>query len=87
MDTYFVNRYIRRNRSAHAQNAGKLTCEKFQRRIVDQLNSGADAEDVERHPHEKACAICRQLVQELEAIAEAARDLFPDEWKTINKPN
>ena len=67
--------------------ASKLTCEKFQSYIAEQFNSGADPEDVERHPHAKACTACRQIVQELAVIAEAARSLFPDEWQKLNKPN
>jgi len=67
------------------QHASKLTCEEFRRFVADQLNSGADHEDLERHPHARSCADCRQFVQELAAIAEAARSLFPDEWK--NNPN
>jgi len=60
--------------------ASKLTCEEFQRYIAEQINSGADPEDVERHPHEKACAVCRQLLQELATIVDAARSLslYPD---------
>jgi hypothetical protein len=69
------------------KNARKLTCEEFQRHVADLINSGADPEDVERHPHAKSCAICRQLLREIEVIEEAARSLFPDEWKTINRPN
>jgi hypothetical protein len=67
--------------------ASKLTCEEFQRYIAEQFNSGAEAEDVERHPHAKACVACRQIVQELAIIAEAARSLFPDELQKLNKPN
>jgi hypothetical protein len=57
-----------------AKHARKLNCEEFQRQLSDLINSGADRED---HPHVKACPACRQLVQELEVIAEAARKLFP----------
>ena len=64
--------------------ASKLTCEEFQSHISELINSDADPED---HPHARACALCRQMVQELKTIAEAARELCPEEWKTINKPN
>jgi len=69
------------------KNTRKLTCEEFQRYIADLVNSGAAPEDAERHPHAKTCVNCRQLLQELEVISDAARSLFLDEWKTIDRPN
>lgn len=62
------------------KHARKLTCKEFQRQLSDLINSGADPED---HPHVKACPACRQIVQELEVIAEAARKLFPPEWSEV----
>jgi hypothetical protein len=34
--------------------------------------------DPSRHPHFKVCELCRALLAELETIAEAVRQLFPD---------
>ena len=50
-----------------------MTCEEFQNQLNDMLRSGLNLYD---HPHVKACSYCRQLVQELEIIAEAARRRF-----------
>jgi hypothetical protein len=52
-----------------------MTCEEFQEQLCDLIGSGAD---LENHPHFKDCEICKQLYRELEVIAEAARQLFPD---------
>jgi hypothetical protein len=68
------------------KHANKLTCEKFQRYVVELINSGAD-EDAERHRHARACATCRQFLREITIISDAAHSLFPEEWKTINRPN
>jgi hypothetical protein len=62
------------------KHARKLSCEEFQHQLSDLINSGADLED---HPHVKACPKCRQIAQELEAIAEAARKLFPPERSEV----
>jgi len=66
-----------------SKRARKMTCEEFQRLIPELVNSDADPSD---HPHAKACAECRQIAQELEVIAVAARKLFPEqpaEWSEI----
>ena len=62
----------------------KLTCEEFQNQIAELLASGAD---IENHPHVKVCAICRQLLRDLETIAENSRhfrfgtnESGPDDW-------
>lgn len=60
--------------------ARRLTCEEFQRLIPELVGSDANLSD---HPHAKACANCRQMVQELEVIAKAARKLFPSEWSRV----
>ena len=65
----------------------KLTCHEFQNFVAELNSSGADPEDAERHPHAKGCAVCRQFIKDLETIAEAARSLFPNERKTIDRPN
>lgn len=54
----------------------KMTCKEFQDQLSDLVGSGAD---VHNHPHIQECDICRQLYQELQTIAEAARQLFPDQ--------
>jgi hypothetical protein len=36
-------------------------------------------EDASQHPHVQNCALCRALLNDLETIAEAARQLFPVE--------
>ncbi len=66
------------------KHASKLTCEEFQRDVADLINSGADPEDAERHPHAKACATCRQFLQDITFLSDAVQDL---EWKSIFKPN
>ncbi len=53
-----------------------LTCEEFQAQLSDLVGSGAD---VGNHPHIQDCAICRQLYEELQTIADAARQLFADQ--------
>jgi len=62
----------------------KLTCEEFQNLIAELVGSGAE---VECHPHLKACAICSQLVHDLDTIAENSRhfrfgasESDPDDW-------
>ena len=65
----------------------EMTCEAFQRFAVDLINSGADPEDAEREPHVKRCAECRQFLQEITIISDAAHSLFPAEWKSLNRPN
>lgn len=51
-----------------------MSCEEFQAQLADLIGSGAD---LQRHPHLQTCETCRQLLRELETIAEAARQLFP----------
>jgi hypothetical protein len=65
--------------------ASEMTCAEFQELIPELINSGAEIEDLMRHPHAEACNDCYQLLQELVVIEDAARTLFPGEWK--NKPN
>jgi len=62
------------------KHARKLTCEEFQRQLTELINSETDPSD---HPHARACATCRQLAQELEVVAEAARKLFTREWSEV----
>ena len=53
-----------------------MTCEEFQAQMPELIGSG---EDVASHPHVQSCALCRALLNDLETIAEAARQLFPVE--------
>ena len=67
-------------------NASKMNCAEFQAKLPELIGAGEDAAS---HPHVQDCELCRNLLAELETIAEAARQLFtneepPDEvWKNI----
>ena len=54
----------------------KMTCEEFQSHLPELIASG---EDVSQHPHLLECELCRSLLSDLQAIADAARSLFPIE--------
>jgi hypothetical protein len=58
------------------ENPKDMTCEEFQSYMPELIGSG---EDASAHPHVQNCALCRALLQDLETIAEAARQLFPVE--------
>lgn len=49
-------------------------CAVFQASMAELIGDG---EDLHEHPHLAACERCRALVSELQAIADAARGLFP----------
>jgi hypothetical protein len=51
-----------------------LSCEEFQSQMAELIGSG---EDLSGHPHVQDCSRCNSLLAELEAIAEAARQLLP----------
>jgi hypothetical protein len=53
-----------------------MTCEEFQEQLPELIGSGSDAAS---HPHVQNCELCRAFLSELEAIAAAARELFPVE--------
>lgn len=53
-----------------------MSCEEFQAQLPELIGSGAD---VSTHPHVQSCELCRAFVADLEAIAAAARELFPVE--------
>jgi hypothetical protein len=53
-----------------------MSCEDFQGQMAELIGSG---EDLSKHPHLQTCTRCRALLNELETIAEAARQLFPVE--------
>jgi hypothetical protein len=52
-----------------------MTCAEFQAQLPEFIGSGASAAG---HPHLKECALCRELLENLETIAQAARQLFPE---------
>jgi len=51
-----------------------MSCQKFQEQLSELIGSGAD---LESHPHLKNCDLCRALLNDLETIADAARQLLP----------
>lgn len=53
-----------------------MTCQEFQALLPELIGTG---QDISRHPHIQSCELCRALLADLEAIAQAARDLFPIE--------
>ncbi|HEY3625949.1 MAG TPA: hypothetical protein VGL00_06685 [Terracidiphilus sp.] len=57
-------------------NRNNMSCEEFQEQLAELIGSGADAA---AHPHVQNCELCRSFLSELEAIAAAARQLFPVE--------
>ncbi|HUX45510.1 MAG TPA: hypothetical protein VMV57_12225 [Terracidiphilus sp.] len=63
-----------------------MDCREFQAQLADLIGSGEDAHN---HPHLKSCPLCRALLNDLETIAEAARQLLPaqqpkeDLWERI----
>jgi predicted anti-sigma-YlaC factor YlaD len=63
-----------------------MSCQEFQEQMSDLIGSGVDLQD---HPHLQGCDLCRALLNDLETIAEAARQLFPiqqpeeDLWERI----
>ena len=52
----------------------KMSCAEFQAQLPELIASGVDATS---HPHLQDCQDCRAFLASLEAIAEAARQLFP----------
>ena len=63
-----------------------MSCEEFQAQMPELIGSG---EDASTHPHVQNCELCRELLTDLQTIADAARQLFPVEdppdylWKQI----
>jgi hypothetical protein len=45
----------------------QMSCAEFQSQLPDLIGAGRD---VRSHPHVKACALCRELVDDLHRIAE-----------------
>jgi hypothetical protein len=58
-----------------------MTCEEFQNQLAELVGSGAD---VANHPHLANCDNCRRLYEDLQTIADAARQLFPDQQPEDN---
>jgi len=58
-----------------------MSCEEFQSQLAELVGSGAD---VENHPHIRECEICRRLYDDLQTIADAAKQLFPDQQPEDN---
>lgn len=63
-----------------------LSCAEFQSQLAELIGSGQNASE---HPHVQNCALCKALLNDLETIAEAARQLLasvepPDDlWTQI----
>lgn len=53
-----------------------MGCAEFRAQLSDLVGSGAV---VENHPHIQECEICRELYEQLQIIADAAKQLFPDQ--------
>jgi hypothetical protein len=51
-----------------------MTCAEFQAQLPELIGTG---ENISGHPHLESCELCRELLSDLETIAEAARQLFP----------
>jgi len=56
------------------RNPETMSCAEFQARLPDLIGSGAN---LAAEPHLRSCGLCRDLLADLEAIAQAARTLFP----------
>ena len=54
-----------------------MSCEEFRSNSPKLIGSGANA--APPHPHLQNCDLCRAFFADLEAIAAAARELFPVE--------
>jgi hypothetical protein len=51
-----------------------MSCEEFQALLPKLIATG---EDIHLHPHLQSCELCTALLADLQAIADAARQLFP----------
>jgi len=59
-----------------------MSCEEFQGQLAELVGSGAD---VVNHPHIRECkSNCLRLYEDLQTIAEAAKQLFPDQQPEDN---
>src|ERR1700722_8020976 len=53
-----------------------MTCREFDAVMLELIASG---EDINTHPHIQSCELHRALLRDLQAIADAAKMLFPAE--------
>jgi hypothetical protein len=58
------------------KSANNLSCAEFQAKLPELIGCG---DKIGNHPHLQSCKLCRALLADLDAIAEAARQLFPVE--------
>jgi len=59
-----------------------MSCEEFQNKLAELVGSGAD---VQNHPHIAVCQNdCLRLYQDLQTIADAAKQLFQDQQPEDN---
>lgn len=58
------------------KSANNLSCAEFQAQLPELIGSG---EMIADHPHSQSCKLCRALLADLDAIAQASRQLFPVE--------
>jgi len=56
-------------------NRKDMSCQEFSARMAELIGAG---EDIFAHPHVRRCKIHRALLDDLEIIAKAARQLFPE---------
>ena len=62
--------------------AKPMSCEEFQSQLAELVGSGVD---VLHHPHIKECPNdCLRLYQDLQTIADAAKQLFQDQQPEDN---
>lgn len=54
----------------------EMTCQEFQAQMAEIVGSGVD---VSSHPHLQTCENCRALLNDLQTIADAAKQLLPIE--------
>jgi hypothetical protein len=59
-----------------------MSCEEFQSQLAELIGSGANVLD---HPHIRECKNnCLRLYEDLQTIANAAKQLFPDQQPEDN---
>ena len=56
-------------------NRNNMSCEEFSSRMAELVAAG---EDLFAHPHVKKCPLHRALLEDLEEIARAAKQMFPE---------
>jgi hypothetical protein len=59
----------------HTSHRRHMSCAEFSARMAELIASG---KDILAHPHVRQCKLHRALLSDLEAIASAAREMFPD---------